>query len=411
MAQARILVVDDSPLILKMVEQALSRAGYEVHTAGSAREALMVLDNQRFDLIIADVMMPEIDGYELCRLLRRRADTASLPILMLTAQDSLDAKIRGFEAGADDYMTKPFEPAELLMRVQVLLRRAGQTKTPAVASAKGRVLAPFSLRGGVGVSTVAANLAVALAQLWGQSTVLVDLSLTAGQSALMLNLSLRHTWANLAEIPPEELDGEVVESVLLPHTGGVYVLAAPLRPEEAERVTEAHVQRTLDLLRHRFHYIVLDLPHDFRDTTLAGLDTADIVLLLMAPELASIRAVAAALDAFAALEYPNEKIHLTLNWLFKRPGLPRQEIENTLKRNIRWVLPYLGEAAIAALNRGQPLALESPTHPARLLFEEMAFHLSKPEHRLQRPTAPTATWKRLAQRLRARRAKGSKAAK
>src|SRR5262249_40250695 len=149
------------------------------------------------DLIILDVMMPHLNGYEVCRQLRRRPTLAQRPIMMLTAQDSLEERINGLEAGADDYMCKPFEAAELQARVKALLRRATPISVePAALGRQGKVIATFSLRGGIGVSTLAANLAIGLAQLWGQPTALVDLALTAGQSALMLNLALRNSWSD-----------------------------------------------------------------------------------------------------------------------------------------------------------------------------------------------------------------------
>ncbi|HEY58699.1 MAG TPA: response regulator [Anaerolineae bacterium] len=322
---ARILVVDDSPMMLKLVRDTLERSGYEVLTATSGKEALNLLDRTQVGLIITDVMMPEMDGYALTQLLRHRPDTSRLPILMLTTQDSLEAKVKGFQAGVDDYLTKPFEPTELQMRVQVLLRRARSAAAP-VEEIPGKIIAVFSLRGGAGVSTIATNLAMALAQLWGLPAALVDLALVAGQSALMLNLSLHHTWKDLAEKPTEEIDGEMAMQVLLPHASGVHVLASPPLPHQAELVTAEHVKQVLDLLQRRFHYVVLDLPHDFSETTLAGLDTATDILLVLPPDLGSVRATAAALEAFQALGYAEEQIHLVQNWVFKRPGLPRKEM-------------------------------------------------------------------------------------
>ena len=403
----RILVVDDSPMMLKLVKDTLERGGFEVLTALSGKEALKLLDRTQVDLIITDVMMPEMDGYALTQLLRRRPDTAHLPILMLTAQDSLDAKVKGFQAGVDDYLTKPFDPTELQMRVQVLLRRAKALAAP-FEEIPGKIIAVFSLRGGVGVSTIAVNLAIALAQVWGLPTALTDLALVAGQSALMLNLSLHHTWADLAETAAEEIDGEMVEKALLPHSSGVHVLASPPLPHQAELVTADHVKQVLGLLQRRFHYVVLDLPHDFSETTLAALDMATEILVTLAPDLASVRATVAALEAFQSLDYADEQIHLVLNWVFKRPGLPRKELEGLFQRPIRWVMPYMAEATVNAINHGRPLALGDPKSPIRALFEDWAFLLSKPEHRLHKPQHPTETWLRVVKRLKQRKKAASR---
>ncbi|HEU5100293.1 MAG TPA: response regulator, partial [Roseiflexaceae bacterium] len=161
----RILVVDDSPINLKLVSVALAPAGYEITTAQNGREALQRVEGLQPDLVILDVMMPELNGYEVCRRLRQRANLGQLPIMMLTANDTLEERINGLEAGADDYMSKPFEVPELQARVKALLRRAAPAQ-PAAATRQGKVIAVFSLRGGIGVSTLATNLAAGLAQVW-----------------------------------------------------------------------------------------------------------------------------------------------------------------------------------------------------------------------------------------------------
>jgi two-component system response regulator MtrA len=117
----RVLLVEDDPSIREIVALALQRAGLRVTTAVSGREAL--LRAQRgVDLVILDVMLPEMDGFEVCRELRK---TSRIPVLMLTARTDLIDVVVGLESGADDYMRKPFEPAELLARVRALLRRSG----------------------------------------------------------------------------------------------------------------------------------------------------------------------------------------------------------------------------------------------------------------------------------------------
>ena len=130
-AAKTILVVDDEPRLVSLVEAYLTQSGYRVMTASNGREALSVAEHQEPDLIILDIMMPEKDGYEFMRLYRTDHDT---PIIILTARVDSDEKVAGLEAGADDYLTKPFRPRELMARVKTVLRRSGK-KEPA-----GRVL-------------------------------------------------------------------------------------------------------------------------------------------------------------------------------------------------------------------------------------------------------------------------------
>ncbi|MBN1890811.1 MAG: response regulator [Thermoflexales bacterium] len=413
----RILVVDDSALSLKITYDTLSQAGYEIVSARNGLEALMQVDQVQAQLIILDVMMPEMDGYEVCRRLRHKAGTAHLPIMMLTAQDTLEEKIMGFEAGADDYMIKPFQPTELLAHVKVLLRRAAplQIESPAKEQAKaqapalqGKTIAVFSLRGGVGVSSLAANMASGLAQVWDEPTVLVDLALTAGHSALMLNLAPRRTWADLTQIPIEEIDADLIASVLLPHSSKTLVLAAPRRPEHSELLTADKVSRVLKLLNERYHYIVLDLPHDFSAITLAGLDAAHEIIVPLAPELASVLAVSSALDVFDNLGYPPERIRLALNQTIQNNGLTTQVIEDAIRRPLKLTIPFAPDAFVQAINLGVPPVLGAAHAPLVALLEDWVFQLSKDEHRNKRPDAPSKSWKRIVQRLQQRQKKATR---
>ena len=126
MTAHKILIVDDEPDITELVSYNLKKAGYAVTSASDGEEALSQVREDRFDLIVLDLMLPGIHGMELCRILRNNEKTAQIPIIMLTAKGEESDKIRGLETGADDYMTKPFSPKELIARVQAVLRRSGE---------------------------------------------------------------------------------------------------------------------------------------------------------------------------------------------------------------------------------------------------------------------------------------------
>jgi len=119
---ARVLVVDDDPDVRDSVGRALRSSGYEVTTVSSGSDALDSVARSPVDLIVLDVLMPVMDGFEVCRRLRERGDRT--PILVLTARNAVDDRVTGLEAGADDYLVKPFALRELLARVQALLRRS-----------------------------------------------------------------------------------------------------------------------------------------------------------------------------------------------------------------------------------------------------------------------------------------------
>ena len=127
----RVLIADDDPLIQRLVRTHLDRAGYRVLTAADGEAALDVAAADQPDLIVLDLMLPKLDGFEVCKRIR---EFSLVPVVMLTARGEQVDKLRGFEAGADDYLTKPFSPPELLARIQAVLRRVQQTATSSAPS-------------------------------------------------------------------------------------------------------------------------------------------------------------------------------------------------------------------------------------------------------------------------------------
>jgi len=118
---ASILIVDDDPHIRKLLNVLLRSEGFTVFEATNGIEAISVFEDKKIDMLIIDLMMPKMDGFELCREIRNNYD---LPIIMLTAKGETEQKVRGFKLGTDDYIVKPFEPVELVVRVKALLRRS-----------------------------------------------------------------------------------------------------------------------------------------------------------------------------------------------------------------------------------------------------------------------------------------------
>jgi pilus assembly protein CpaE len=391
----RILVVDDTELNLKMVSTILLKDGYEVITARNGIEALSIIKTTPPALAILDVMMPDMDGYTLCERLRQIPSTAKIPIIILTALSGVEDKIKAFDSGADDFLAKPFEPQELRARIKVLLRRVSEQIPVRANVISGKVIAIFSLRGGVGVSMLSSNMAASFSQIWGTPTALVDLAFVNGQSALLLDLPLRNTWADLVHSPANEIDTDLLNSILLRHDAGVHVLASPRRPQDAEGITAEHVRRAIELLRSQYNYVVLDLPHDFSETTLVGLDMADQILLMLSPETASVRCAANALGTFEQLDYPPNRTTLVLNWTFKGKGLPRAGIEGALKKELGIVIPYAGEVVVASIMFGKPSALQAPLDPLGAFIEDLAYQFSKEEHKQHPPESVGEGYKRI----------------
>jgi pilus assembly protein CpaE len=402
----RVLFIDDEPLNYQLVARALEPLKCELHYSENGRDGVAKARNLNPDIIITDVMMPDITGYEITRILRREPQFSSTPILVLTAQSGLQDKLKSFEAGADDHLTKPFEAAELVARVLSLLRRVETAKVSqleAAAQEGARIIAIHSLRGGTGCSTLAVNLGVGLVGLWKRPTVLLDLTMTAGQVALMLNMTLRRTWADIARFEPEELDADVVGSILSVHESGLSFIAAPTLPSQAETLRGETLGTAIRLIKNQFDYVIADLPRDFSEPAIRALDLADVILLLASPDMASVRAVTAALDTYEKLGYPKDKIKFVLNATFPHSNLSKEKIEPALGMTAFATLPYVQDVFVNAINLGQPLLFDKPDLPISGLLEDLAFHLSKDEHKKAKPENPTEAWKRVYKRYQERK--------
>lgn len=123
MQRAKILIVEDDPPLAELLNWHISQAGFDVIATADGEEALLLIEEERPDLVILDWMIESLSGIEVCRRIRRMGEMASLPVIMLTARSAEDDRLRGLETGADDYVTKPFSPAELVLRVKAVLRR------------------------------------------------------------------------------------------------------------------------------------------------------------------------------------------------------------------------------------------------------------------------------------------------
>ncbi len=131
---ARILVVDDEELNIRLVVRTLTHAGYEVVAARNGQDALRTARETSFNLALLDVMLPDIDGFELCQRIRQESNCHRLPVILLTALDSVQERRRGFDSGADDYLSKPFEPEELLKSISATLQQNSAGRACEIAS-------------------------------------------------------------------------------------------------------------------------------------------------------------------------------------------------------------------------------------------------------------------------------------
>jgi CheY-like chemotaxis protein len=266
-----ILVIDDSEVVRKLVHYQLTDAGYTVLAAEDGAMGLKMLKEHTPDLVILDVQMPEMDGYEVCRRLRQIHGLSHIPVIMVTALSTINSMQAGFEAGADDYITKPFKPAELQMRVNAILRRAA-TGGSATLEPETSTIAVFSLRGGTGCTSFAVNLAIGLSRLWGTNGILLDLDLPLGSCEILMDLQPKQSLSTLIQHDISSLDEVLIGGHLTKHYSGTQLFAGIFNPADSDFITENIVSLVLDHLQSLSRYVIVDTAHNFSAQTLAVLE-------------------------------------------------------------------------------------------------------------------------------------------
>jgi pilus assembly protein CpaE len=174
----------------------------------------------------------------------------------------------------------------------------------------------------------------------------------------------------------DSLDRELVDSYLVEHSTGVRILPAPLRPEQAETISSAHVDRIITVLRQLVDFIVVDTPQSFNETNLAVLDHADLILLVATLELPAVKNVKLSLDVMSNLNYPPEKIRLILNRYSDEIGIPREDLEKSLHFPVSARIPSDGRTVVASINKGVPFYATDPNSRVAQAVRELAVQIA-----------------------------------
>ncbi|MGZ6269835.1 MAG: response regulator [Candidatus Limnocylindrales bacterium] len=351
---AKILVVDDDPNVQRLLTYTLKQEGYEVVVAGDGAEGFRLWGSEEPALILLDVMLPRLDGYQVASKIRAEESAGShVPIIMLTAEREVEQKVRGLRAGADDYLIKPFHPAELLARIKSLLARFAPREALVGRPPLGRILTFYGAKGGVGTTTIAINTAIALHRELGRKVCLVDGNLQFGDHRVFLDLGLdRKSIVDVVTAPTIDLD--LIKQVLVKHDSGVDLLLAPPSPETAELVTQDHMPLILDQLRGLYDYILVDIDKRLDEVNLRVLDAADTIFVVMTADLSCLKNVRLVLETIGHLGYEKERVQLVLNRSNAFTGINVKNAEGALKRQIDHQVVNEYRGAISALNSGAP---------------------------------------------------------
>ena len=397
----RVMIVDD---IAETREQLRKLLSFDpdievVGMASSGEEAITILSQALPDVVLMDINLPGMDGITATGKVVEAIPTAQ--VIMLSVQGESDYMRRAMMAGARDYLTKPPSTDELLdaiYRAYKLRQKMGpgslapatgqpQAATAAARATDAKIVTIYSPKGGTGCTTLAVNMAIALQmQLGSEAKVcLIDANLQFGDIAIFMKLQASRTLADLAP-HAQDLDIDLLKSILIPHTSGVQVLVAPAAPEDAEVFREGGVEESgantrlraiLEFVRHEFDYIIVDTSHQVDDVVLAALDVSDLFIVVTRPVIPEIRGARQFVDLLQKLSYTMDAVSLVINGVDnKRMGIQPEAIERAMMPAMTHI-PYDERIALRAANIGEPLILKNARTPIGQAITNFATEIQK----------------------------------
>ncbi|ADG83642.1 response regulator [Thermincola potens] len=326
------------------------------------------------DIILMDINMPGLDGIKATEAISLKYPKTS--IIIISVQGEVEYVRRAMAAGAREYMVKPFTSDELAGTIKNVydfeMKRKIQAADPLklMDNKDPQIITVFSTKGGVGKTTIVTNLAVSLFHESRKKVVIVDLDLQFGDVAVMMNVIPKRTITELIQ-DIGSLDAETLESYLVPHSSGVRVLPAPTRPEYAELITAAHVEKILNTLKQKYDYIIVDTPPFFHETTLTALDICQQILLIVSLDLPTIKNVKLGLEVLESLHHKG-KVKLILNRSSNEIGIKCSDMERSLGMKVAAHIPSDGRVVVGAVNKGVPFVISQPGAKISQSVKELA---------------------------------------
>ncbi len=363
----KVLIIDDDVETLRLVGLMLERQGYLISAADSGARAIQKAITEHPDIILLDVMMPDMSGIEVAKQLRARPETADVPIIMFTAKSQVDDKVEGLEAGADAYLTKPTQPRELLAQVKALLTRAKKARAaaPGVSAPpprRGYVIGVVSAKGGVGVTTVATNLAVTIRKLTRETVLVADYRPGAGGIGLCLGFTGPNGVRKLLRKDARSINERDIKNEISSHPSGIQVFLAPDRPREAIYFVRVEQYRTIaKLLPHLAKYVILDLGPALPPITQAVIEYCDEFIVVVDPSPESTIQTKSLLDDLNTLGVGSGRVRVVMvNRLASGLQLTWSQLQEKIGHSIETVITPAPELAFRARQSHIPMVLQQP---------------------------------------------------
>lgn len=393
MEKRHILLVDDMVTSTKMMSVILHRENFDVTAFNNPIEAFqwLKIPSNRPDAIVTDLNMPEMDGAELVKRTRGIPELATIPILVLSAETDKDRVLACLKAGADDYILKPVRGPKLLERLNLLFEKAANAGTGSTGTALTSV-GVFSLRGGVGTTSLAVNLAAAFRGLWGDDTLLFDASSKNSHGALWLGLQPKDTLVKFAS-HPDAMAEEQFSDLLLTHKSGVFVLPAPAFAYDSAKINATMVNTAWGHVVRKFSFAVVDGGNDLTPAVYSALTHCQRILLMLAPDKGSVVAAKYIFQLMHQLKYDTNHLLPVVNHVFGNGALSDKAIEDELPGKIVATIPHDSLLFVEAINSGVPFVEANPLSEVSLAIAKLAYTLSPDTLKENPPETPSVLLK------------------
>lgn len=372
----KILVVDDDLDTLRLVGMMLERQGYGIVAASNGQQALALARSEKPDLIVLDLMMPDIDGIQVARQLRSDPETGGILIVMFTAKDQMEEKLEGFNAGADDYLTKPIQPRELVAHVRAVLGRgsSGVQYGGRPGGERGAVIAMMAPKGGLGVSTLAINSGVVLHMIAKKPVIVADFRPGCGSLGLELGVADAQAMTRLLMRSTAAITPEAIEAELIDHSSGVRLLLSSADPIEARAAAGgelfAAIARQLPTLAA---YTLLDLGPALTPIHQAVLKDCRDVVVVIEPVAQTIYQACLLIRRLVETGCSAERlIPVLINRQRAGMQLSLGQVQDLLGLPVAHVITAAPELAYQAQTANMPMVLHRPDGVAAQQYLQLA---------------------------------------
>jgi pilus assembly protein CpaE len=351
----------------------MAASDHEVREVSNPAEAVAALREGGVDLVIAE----GLTASGAIGSLRSAREGDSTPILVVAPSGDVEARIAFLEAGADDVIESGFARRELEARIHALLIRAGAVTPGPQAAGTGQLIAFFSPKGGVGTTALAVNCAALLASGGanaggaGSRVVLVDLDLQFGQVATHLNLNPKLDFARLAQDEIGRTDPEAMGAYLTAHGSGLVILASPVGPDSAARISVEEVEQIIGTLRTMFDFVVVDCGTRLDPRTIWVIEQAQENVLVVFPELGALRAMSELIHFLGEAAILQGRTHYVVNHISARELLKVRDVEKMLQSRPTAEIPFADVDMTRSVNEGAPIILSKPSSPVGLAIQRL----------------------------------------